>query len=56
MYTVTIPRLEGDYTGTGDLVAALLLAWSARHRLLDDNAAAADADAGGEDARGGAGL
>jgi len=31
MYKMDIPRLNAEFTGTGDLFAALLLAWMYRH-------------------------
>lgn len=30
MYEATIPKIDGHFTGTGDLIAALLLAWTTR--------------------------
>ena len=33
-FFTTVPRIDGYFTGTGDLIAALLLAW--RSRLPDD--------------------
>lgn len=33
VYVLELPRLRGRYTGTGDLTAALLLAWLSRHPL-----------------------
>jgi len=30
-YVINIPLIEGRYSGTGDLMAALLLAWNSRH-------------------------
>lgn len=32
MYKITFPCLQGNFTGTGDCVAALLLAWTHIHK------------------------
>lgn len=33
-FRIDVPRLEGYFTGSGDLFAALLLAWLQRHPTL----------------------
>lgn len=30
-FTMCFPRLDGNFTGTGDLFSALFLAWSRKH-------------------------
>ncbi|CAM9806317.1 unnamed protein product, partial [Ectocarpus sp. 4 AP-2014] len=44
VYRMTFPRLPQEFTGTGDLAAALLLAWT--HRLPGDLAGALERVAG----------
>eukprot|EP01052_Picozoa_sp_SAG31_P012168 SAG31_NODE_705_length_12695_cov_3.147007_6_plen_107_part_00 len=40
-YRIVVPKLPGYFTGTGDLIAALFLAWC--HRLSDPKSAAENA-------------